>query len=230
MTLSHKDKTSLRTDKKIAGWSIMNNPSFPCAMPICVAEQASWMDKTRGTNMVPGIPCVTCCPICKDLDRNAVAVAHNDILLNIAMSNMTKHIKEYHRGMSKSHSGNGKHQGSFAFTLTMSPDDKLSEEDMISAVRKIMSQKSCPVSKYAWYLEYRDLQNKTGAHIHGMYETETGGRIEAKHWKRAWPIWDEKKILGNGFRGGYHRPVRSGESYNEYIQKQGVGVYDVKMP
>lgn len=132
------------------------------------------------------------------------------------------HNVEFH-GMpprnKSTHQGNGAHRGAFAFTLTKSPDDQLTEFDMIKSVRKVMSQKSCPVSRYAWYLEYGDNETKTHPHIHGLYETETQGRIEAKHWKRAWPIWDEKTKLGRGFRGGYHRPVRSEEGYKDYIKK-----------
>jgi len=121
--------------------------------------------------------------------------------------------------MKKTHQGNGTYQGAFAFTLTKSPDDQLTEFDMIKAVRKIMSQQSCPVKKYAWYLEYGDDELKTHPHIHGMYETQSQGMIETKHWKRAWPIWDPKVKLGKGFRGGYHRPVRSEEGYTDYIKK-----------
>lgn len=118
------------------------------------------------------------------------------------------------------HTGNGLYQGAFAFTLTKSPDDDLTEDDMIKAVEKVLNQKSCPVKKFAWYLEYGDLEEKRHPHIHGMYETESSGRIEAKHWKRAWRIWDEKTRMGNGFRGGYHRPVRDDEAYDDYIRKQ----------
>lgn len=130
-----------------------------------------------------------------------------------------KHSKKEHFARSSSHTGNGTFQGSFAFTLTKSPDDDLTEFDMIKAVRKVMNQKSCPVFKYAWYLEYGDKETKTHPHIHGLYETQTGGRIEQKHFKRAWPIWDEKVNLGKGHRGGYHRPCRSEEGYTDYIKK-----------
>lgn len=119
--------------------------------------------------------------------------------------------------------GNGKYLGKWAFTLTCSPTDNLGKEDLLKAVRKVMSQKSCPVLKYAWYYENKGSENGKDIHphIHGMYELEGGGRIEAKHWKRAWSIWDEKKRLGQGFRGGYHRPVRSDEGYSDYIAKDG---------
>lgn len=133
-----------------------------------------------------------------------------------------KHLEEVHnRPCVYSHEGNGKLKGPFAFTLTASPSDGLTKEDMIEAVKKIMSQQSCKVTKYAWYLEYGKPETQEHPHIHGIYETESGGVIEKKHWKRAWKIWDPKQKLGAGFRGGYHRPVRSNENYNDYIAKDG---------
>lgn len=125
---------------------------------------------------------------------------------------------------SRRKTGNGAHSGAFAFTLTMSPKDPFTVGDMLAAVRKVMRQKSCTVKRYAWYYEEKG-RDENGdplhPHIHGMYETESGGRIEAKHWKRAWSIWDERKPMGKGFRGGYHRPVRSDEQYGDYIKKDG---------
>jgi len=133
------------------------------------------------------------------------------------------HIEKSH-GPSRSHRGNGAYLGPFAFTITKSPKDSMTVQEMIGAVNKIMSQKSCKVIKYAWHLEYKG-KDEAGLpahpHIHGMYETSTGGRIEAKHFKRAWPIWDEKLKLGMGFRGGYHRPIADEESYTKYIAKDG---------
>lgn len=115
--------------------------------------------------------------------------------------------------------GNGKPQGAFAFTLTMSPADNLTAADLVLAVRKIMSQKSMPVKRYAW--AYEDKGDGKHPHIHGMYETETGQRIHTKFWKRAWKIWDETKPMGQGHRGGYHRPVLDEDSYKDYIGKDG---------
>lgn len=132
------------------------------------------------------------------------------------------HCKDHHgyTGFDgKKHSGNGAPSGAFAFTLTKSPTDDLTEADMVAAVRKIMCQKSCPVKRYAWYLEYKE--DGKHPHIHGMYETDKGGVIEKKHFSRAWKIWDPSKPLGAGFRGGYHRPVRSEEGYSDYIKKDG---------
>lgn len=135
-----------------------------------------------------------------------------------------QHLVRVHAPFKKSRQGNGTYQGAWAFTLTMSPKDGLSVGDMVTAVRKLMRQKSCPVVRYAWHYEDkgRDANgDPIHPHIHGMYETTTGGRIEAKHFKRAWSIWDEKKLMGAGFRGGYHRPVRSEERYDDYMKKDG---------
>lgn len=115
-----------------------------------------------------------------------------------------------------SHVGNGAPKGVFAGTLTMSPDDDLTKDDMIGAIHKVMHQKSCPVKRFVWYLEYTEAGLP---HIHFMYETESGGRIEAKHFKRAWKIWNENSRCGSGHRGGYHRPVHSEDEYLKYVQK-----------
>jgi len=115
-----------------------------------------------------------------------------------------------------SHKGNGTHKGIFAGTLTMSTKDELTQDDIVTAIRKLMKQKSCPIKRYVWYLE----QTTAGTpHIHFMYETMSGGRIERKHFKRIWPIWDEDRACGAGFRGGYHKPVHSESDYLEYVQK-----------
>lgn len=124
----------------------------------------------------------------------------------------------------KKHNGNGTYSGPFAFTLTKSPKDDLTVGDMLKAVEKVLTQKSCPVAQYSWYLEYKGVDEDglpIHPHIHGMYETHSQGRIEAKHFKRAWPIWKESERQGQGFRGGYHRPIKAEESYKDYIAKDG---------
>lgn len=133
-------------------------------------------------------------------------------------------------GKSRTHVGNGKYQGSWAFTITKSPKDPYSVGDMLTAVRKVMCQKSCPVKRYAWYYEDKgkdDFGDPIHPHIHGIYETDSGGRIERKHFKRAWPIWDENKPMGAGFQGGYHRPVKAEEGYKDYIKKD-KGMHEAK--
>ena len=175
------------------------------------------------TTHFPDVPCtsVKCCTICAASDASCVSSSFNDYEFNRLMKIWWKHVDEYHlRVNPKSHVGNGAPQGQFAFTLTSSPTDGLTVADMVTAVNKVLNQKSCPTKSFAWYLEYGDPELQAHPHIHGMYETESGGRIEAKHFKRAWKVWDEKVKMGFGFRGGYHRPVRDKEAYTDYIAKQ----------
>lgn len=115
-----------------------------------------------------------------------------------------------------SHEGNGAPNGVFAGTLTKAPDWEETEEDMVVAIEKIMSQKTCPIDKYSWYVEYTD---NGLPHIHFIYRTVSGGRIHAKVFKRYWKQWDEKRKLGKGHQGGYHRHVESETAYLEYIEK-----------
>lgn len=117
------------------------------------------------------------------------------------------------------HIGNGKPSGIFAGTLTMAPTDPTNENEMCSAITKIMTQKTCPVKRYAWYKEYTE---KMIPHIHFIYETDNGGRIHAKVFKRYWKTWDEKQKCGKGHRGGYHKLVESETAYTEYIEKDGL--------
>jgi hypothetical protein len=151
-----------------------------------------------------------------------VQTAYNRWQYNDILEDFEKHKRKCKR----KHVGNGVHKGAYAFTLTKSPKDELTEQQMIEAVNKLMKQKSCPVKKFAWYQEKAGEEH---VHIHGMYETFSEGRIEAKHFKRAWPIWNEKQKLGAGFRGGYHRPVRAEEAYSEYISKDG-GLSETNVP
>lgn len=120
----------------------------------------------------------------------------------------------------KHHIGNGKPKGAFVGTLTMSPalaqEFGLNEAEMISAITKLFKQKTSPVKKSAWYLEYT--QNGT-PHIHFCYETASGGRILEKVFKRVWPIWDESVGCGAGHRGGYHTPMVDENGYLQYISK-----------
>lgn len=111
---------------------------------------------------------------------------------------------------------NHKPLGTWAGTLTMSPNDATNEEEMVSAIKKLFRQKTVPVQKYAWYLEY----TANGLpHIHFIYRTASGGRIHQKVFRRVWKIWDETQNVGAGHRGGYHRLCHSEDEYMKYISK-----------
>lgn len=173
------------------------------------------------------------CTVCSEfMKRNMLCLYQNDRAVDEAFAEYRKHTRSSKCamfGIDRTHTGNGRHSGCWAFTLTSSPKDAKSVGDLLAAVRKIMAQKSCPVVRYAWYYEDKgkdDFGVPLHPHIHGIYETEGGGRIERKHWRRAWDIWDESKPMGSGFRGGYHRPVRDNESYKDYIKKD-AGMHEV---
>lgn len=190
-------------------------PGMPYLLsPVHVTDEMR--QKWRGTN--PGSSFMDCCV---NWNLWIARTGADGMMLanNRDIDNAFKHLKSH----DKSHTGNGTYQGAFAFTLTKSPKDEQTVLQMITAAEKLMRQKSCPVKKFAWYLEHKPTLDDTEAHphIHGMYETADGKRIESKHFKRAWPIWDPSVKLGAGFRGGYHRPVRSEEKYKDYICKDG---------
>lgn len=162
--------------------------------------------------------CSICCPDCKTIWSYYGLLPHTPTNFERLYDHLRKqHGVRWECDEKKTHTGNGTYKGAWAFTITASPADNRSADDMIKAVKKVLSQKSIPVIKFAWYLEYKE--GKTHPHIHGMYETAKGGRIESKHFKRAWDLWDESVHLGLGHRGGYHRPVRSDENYASYISK-----------
>lgn len=111
----------------------------------------------------------------------------------------------------------------YAFTLTMPPDYK--PKKPIEEVAKLIMEHGLtnnPIERaveWAYVLEHTE----TGTpHIHGVYKTASGRRISSKYFKRYWPLWDEKKRLGNGHQGGYHTQARSSECYKAYMLKEGV--------
>lgn len=189
---------------------------MPCES--CDAIRAKWNEQTAPACPYSLGPGCQCCQ--EDCPLKIWWEKHTHTVVMRLQKEWIEHIEKDHRA-NRSHVGNGTYNGPFAFTLTMSPKDGLSSGDMIASVKKLMSQKSCIVKKFAWNLEYGNEEAMEHPHIHGMYETESGGRIEAKHFKRVWPIWDEKTKAGAGFRGGYHRPVKAEEKYEDYIKKQG---------
>jgi len=117
----------------------------------------------------------------------------------------------------------------YAFTLTMPPDYQPAKP--LSEVAKLIMEygltnkpyeKAC---KYAYVLEHT--ANGT-PHIHGVYQTKSGRRIASKYFKRYHDLWTENPKdpgyikMGNGFKGGYHQKVRSDQSYEGYLEKEGV--------
>lgn len=113
----------------------------------------------------------------------------------------------------------------YAFTLTM-PPDYLPKKPIEEAARLILEHGLVSKTKEK-AIEWAFVKEHTQAgtpHIHGVYRTPSGRRIEKKYFKRYWDLWDEdNKFPGNpGFKGGYHAKARHTESYKAYMEKEGV--------
>lgn len=117
----------------------------------------------------------------------------------------------------------------YAFTLTMPPDyqpvkplEEVAKLIMEYGLTNKPYEKAC---KYAYVLEHTE---KGIPHIHGVYQTPSGRRIATKYFKRYHSLWTENPKdpgyikMGNGFKGGYHQKVRANESYEGYLEKEGV--------
>jgi len=131
----------------------------------------------------------------------------------------------------------------YAFTLTL-PVGAQPVKPLLEVAKNIMefgitNSPSEKADKYAYVLEYTE---KGTPHIHGIYSTKSGRRIAAKYFARyhthdKWVkkiddphFWNEKMGMGQGHRGGYHAPVRHGESYEGYLEKEGVVVKSATPP
>lgn len=111
----------------------------------------------------------------------------------------------------------------YAFTLTMPPDYE--HKKPIEEVARLICENGMTSKPYERPVQWAYVLEHTEAgtpHIHGMYRTASGRRIERKYFKRYWPLWDEDVKLGHGHKGGYHQKARSEECYDAYIQKEGV--------
>ena len=113
----------------------------------------------------------------------------------------------------------------YAFTLTMPPDyqPKKPIEEVAKLILEhgLVSKTKEKACEWAFVMEHTEAGTP---HIHGVYKTPSGRRIEGKYFARYWPLWDEKIKLGHGHKGGYHARARHLESYKAYMQKEGVVV------
>lgn len=111
----------------------------------------------------------------------------------------------------------------YAFTLTMPPTyvpkKPIEETARLILTNGLTSKPYEKITEWAYVLEHTE---QGTPHIHGVYKTPSGRRIEQKYFKRYWDLWDEKVVLGNGHKGGYHQKVRHGESLRAYMEKEGV--------
>lgn len=119
----------------------------------------------------------------------------------------------------------------WAFTLTMPPDYE-PKKPIEEAARLILSHglTSKPYERPERWAFVKEHTEKGVPHIHGVYKTPSGRRIEQKYFQRYWPLWDEKVKLGVGHKGGYHLKARHGESYSAYMEKEGEVVHSEDSP
>lgn len=111
----------------------------------------------------------------------------------------------------------------YAFTLTMPLDYKpkkpIEEAAKLILEHGLVSKTKEKAIEWAFVKEHTD---QGTPHIHGVYKTPSGRRIEKKYFKRYWDLWDEDVRLGQGHKGGYHQKARHNQSYKAYMEKEGV--------
>lgn len=127
---------------------------------------------------------------------------------------LTNHFKpwyETHRAAQHE----AKQRRVWAFSLTT--PDITAASDLWDASIRLFEQRSVPISQGESFLEY----GSSGLpHVHGWYETEHGGRVFTKVFKRVWPLWGEDRRHHTKFRGGYHELVKNPAAYNLYASAE----------
>lgn len=104
----------------------------------------------------------------------------------------------------------------YAFTFTTNMTKEEIQDEMCDSAYKLFSQNTVPVRVGEAYLEYTE---EGRPHIHGWYETQDGGRIFAKVFRRCWKYWGEKDKRTK-FAGGYHEEMKSNR-YKGYASSEG---------
>lgn len=119
----------------------------------------------------------------------------------------------------------------YAFTLTMNPDYKpkkpIEEAARLILENGLVSKTKEKACEWAFVKEHTA---QGTPHVHGVYRTPSGRRIEKKYFKRYWDLWDEDTKYGQGFKGGYHAKARHTQSYKAYMEKEGVVVKNAPVP
>lgn len=150
------------------------------------------------------------CEYCKDWRKwNEDDMAECE-RAKLAGMNWTAHIgnvvlprmREYHEHCQRYHDKRKSKQYAFTFTTNKSKEEI--EREMIRSCYKLFRQTTVPIREGGAYLEYTE---EGRPHIHGWYETEDGGRVFAKVFRRCWPAWSEKDRQTR-FAGGYHEEMK----------------------
>lgn len=111
--------------------------------------------------------------------------------------------------------------GPWEFTLTYSPKEhgwmaEQAEEAMREACDRLTRYYASEIE------EFHAVGERTQAgqpHVHAWYKLKGGRKITTKSFKRAYPIWNEKRKLGRGHEGGHHAPIKRTSDFAGYIEK-----------
>lgn len=111
--------------------------------------------------------------------------------------------------------------GPWEFTLTYSPTEhgwnrEEAKDAMRTACERLIRYYREEIEEFH---AVGELTTSGQPHVHAWYKMDGGRRITTKSFKRAYPIWDEKRKLGNGHVGGHHAPVKRTSDFAGYIEK-----------
>lgn len=181
-----------------------HNPHSPiCICSACVNRQKTLLTKEPNTDY----------PDCEDCYLS----------WDFVMREYLNHYCPTHKPSPKADPRKATPETEYAFTLTMppsySPKKPIEEAARLIMENGITNKPYEKADKWAIVLEHTE--NGT-PHVHGVYRTPSGRRIATKYFKRYWDLWDEKIKLGHGHKGGYHAKARHTESYDAYLEKEGV--------
>lgn len=111
--------------------------------------------------------------------------------------------------------------GPWEFTLTYSPRQhgwmaNEAEDAMRLACERLTRYYAEEIE------EFHAVGERTQAgqpHVHAWYKLTGGRKMTTKSFKRAYPIWNEKRKLGSGHEGGHHAPIKRTSDFAGYIEK-----------
>lgn len=112
-------------------------------------------------------------------------------------------------------------RGPWEFTLTYSPKEHgwnsdQAKETMRSAIERLTRYYREEIEEFH---AVGELTQSGQPHVHAWYRLDGGRRITTKSFRRAYPIWNERRKLGRGHEGGHHEPVVRTSDFDGYIEK-----------
>lgn len=148
-------------------------------------------------------------------EKRARYIRHAEISRKIDEASRKKELHEQNKQNAKSELGPRE------FTLTYSPKthfetDADAQKAMSLAIERLTRYYQHEIKYFHAVGEYTEAGN---SHIHGYYLLEGGKKITDKNFKRAYPPWNPKRKLKNGFEGGHHATLKRVADFSGYIEK-----------